>query len=231
MTPALGRTFDAGEFQPGRDRVALVSHRLWVRRFGSDPAVVGKSLYMSQDQMASRSVHLVVRAAGDAANLAGAVQSQIHQLDRTPPAYQVETLEGLLRGQVSGSRALAVLTALFGVLALVLAAVGIYGVVAWTVKGRNREIGLRMALGAQRATVLALVLRRGMLVVLAGVAVGTAGAYALARALASILYGVAPTDPEIFLAIPALLAAVALAAVYIPARRATRVDPVLALRQ
>jgi putative ABC transport system permease protein len=180
--------------------------------------------------MASRNVHLVVRTSGDAAELGAAIQPEIRQIDPAQPVYQVQTLDALLREHVSGTRAVAVVMALFSVLGLVLSSVGVYGVVAWSVAERTHEIGVRMALGARGSEVLTMVLRRGMLVALAGITAGTAAAYLLARALAHLVYGVAPADVAVFTAVPLLLASVALAASWIPARRAARVDPMVALR-
>jgi ABC-type antimicrobial peptide transport system permease subunit len=118
----------------------------------------------------------------------------------------------------------------FGALAVVLAAIGLYGVLAHTVAQRSREIGIRMALGARTQDVLVLVLRQGMTLVLIGIAVGLAGALALARLLSGLLFGITPTDPVTFTVVPLLLGAVALAACWLPARRATKVDPMEALR-
>ena len=122
------------------------------------------------------------------------------------------------------------LTSLFGLLALVLASVGIYGVTAYSVERRTNEIGVRMALGAERGDVLRLVLREGGKLALIGVAIGLVGAIGLTRLMRDLLYGVSPTDPLTFAGVATLLIAVALAACYIPARRATRVDPAVALR-
>jgi putative ABC transport system permease protein len=123
-----------------------------------------------------------------------------------------------------------VLLAFFATLALVLASVGIYGVIAYAVTQRTHDIGVRMALGAEPPDVLRLIVREGMILVLIGVSIGLLGAFGLTRFLASVLYGVRPTDPAIFVFVSLLLVAVAMLASYIPARRATKVDPVVALR-
>ena len=131
---------------------------------------------------------------------------------------------------LSGRRFNMVMLGLFAVLALTLAAVGIYGIVAYSVTERTHEIGVRLALGAQRRDVVAMVVRHGMIMTVAGTGVGLAAAFAVVRVMSGLLYGVSAADPATFIAIPVLLLAVALAACYIPARRATRVDPMIALR-
>ena len=125
---------------------------------------------------------------------------------------------------------MAVLMGVFGVLALVLSSVGVYGVMAYVVSERTQEIGIRMALGSSRSSVLGIVFRRGMTTTLIGLAVGIAVAYAMAPAIASLVYGVSPKDPATFIAIPLALVAAASLAIYIPARRAMRIDPIVALR-
>jgi putative ABC transport system permease protein len=139
-------------------------------------------------------------------------------------------MDELLDNTVSERRLAMLLLSAFAVLALVLVTLGIYGVMAFTVGQRTHEIGIRMALGARRASVLALVVRRGMTLVLIGLAVGLAATYGLTRLLRSLLFGVEPTDPLILGTVPVFLALVALAACYLPARRAAGVDPLLALR-
>ena len=139
-------------------------------------------------------------------------------------------MDEVMSATQSRPRFLTILLTLFSAVALVLAVVGIYGVISYSVAQRTREFGLRMALGAQRAEVLSLVLKRGMLLGLIGVIVGLAGALSLTRFLSGLLFGVTPTDPITFGAVSLLLAAIAFLASYIPARRATKVDPMEALR-
>ena len=173
---------------------------------------------------------LLVRTAGDPIALAASVRSALRHLDPALAVFGLETLDETVSRSVSERRFTMLLLGLFAALALVLAAVGIHGVLSYGVARRTHEIGVRMALGAQPARVVQLVLREGMILAVAGLAIGLAGALALSRLLASLLFGVGPTDPPTFVAVSLLLLAVALAASYIPARRATKVDPVVALR-
>ena len=162
--------------------------------------------------------------------MASAVRKEIAALDSGVPTYQVATMDQLLSASVANERFNLFLLVLFAALALGLAAVGIYGVLAFGVSRRSREIGIRLALGARPRDVLRLVVRQGMQLVIAGVLLGIAGALALTRLMASLLYGVSPTDPATFVVVSALLPMVALIACYFPARRAMHVDPMVALR-
>ncbi|HKV13031.1 MAG TPA: ABC transporter permease [Thermoanaerobaculia bacterium] len=191
----------------------------------------GSEAYWSQLQDPMPDAALVVRTAKDPATLAGPVREQVKALDPNLPIDQIRTLEDLVSASLSQSRFKTVLLALFAGLALVLAAVGVYGVVSYTVAQRTHEIGIRMALGAQRRSVLRLVVGQGMVLVLAGVGAGLAGAWFASRYLEGQVYGVSAKDPVTFLAVPLVLAAVALVANYLPARRATQVDPLVALRR
>ena len=173
---------------------------------------------------------LVVRTTGDALALSRAVQNTVWSIDRNLPLASVKTMEQVIAASVWQPRFNLLLVGLFAGLALVLAAVGIYGVMAYSVTERTHEIGIRMALGAKQSDVLRLVVREGMALAAIGAAIGLAGAFALTRLLGGLLYQVQATDPAIFAAVPCLFATVAFMASYIPARRATRVDPMIALR-
>jgi len=173
---------------------------------------------------------LVVRTAGEPLDLAPAVEGQIHALDADLPIDRVARMNDLYRESRATPRFYLWLMSAFAAVAGVLAAVGIYGVTAYTVGLRTHEIGVRVALGAQRWDVLGLVLRHGMGQVLAGILLGLAGALALSRALAGMLYEIPATDPPTYFTVSGLLAAIALIASYLPARRATRADPLDALR-
>jgi predicted permease len=173
---------------------------------------------------------VVLRTAADPLSLVPALRSQVRSLDRALPVFEVSTMEQYLGEEVAGRRFNMLLLGLFAGLALVLAVVGIYGVAAYSAAQRTHEVGIRIALGASARDVLRLTLGRSLMLTLAGLAIGLAGALALTRFLSSLLYGVGPTDLPTFIAVSVLLAAAALAASYIPARRATRVDPLVALR-
>ena len=187
------------------------------------PYAQGISQYREETSM-------VLRASGDPLALAGAVRGAVREVDKAQPVAKLQTMETVIGESIAQPRFRTVLLGSFGALAVVLAAIGIYGVLAHTVAQRSREIGIRMALGARTQDVLVLVLRQGMTLVLIGMAVGLAGAFALARLLSGLLFGVTPTDTVTFTVVPLVLAAVALAACYLPARRAARVDPMRALR-
>jgi putative ABC transport system permease protein len=173
---------------------------------------------------------LVLRTSQDAPAIDSSVREQISALDRGVPAYQIATMDELLSGSLAPSRFNLFLLVLFAALALSLAAVGIYGVLAFSVSRRTHEIGIRLALGATHANILRLILQQGMTLVLAGIAIGIAGAAAITRLMSGLLYGISPTDPATFFCVALLLALVALLACYLPARRAMRVDPIVALR-
>jgi len=177
------------------------------------------------------SMGLLVRAeGGDAAALAPAVRGEVRALDPELPVYEVRTLRDIVDEALSAKRLATVMMAVFALGALVLAGVGLYSVMSHTVAQRTHEIGIRMALGAQARDVLRLVLRQGVVLVAVGLGIGVAGSYFMTRFMSSILYGVSATDPYVFVGVALLLALVAMAACYFPARRATRVDPMIALR-
>lgn len=174
--------------------------------------------------------NLVIRSKGDPLNLVGAVRREVQAIDPDQPIAAVRTMNDWISNSAATPRYRTVLLGLFAAVALLLASTGIYGVMSYTVAQRTQEIGVRMALGARRWDVLKLVVRQGMGLVLIGVVLGLLGAFALTRVMATLLFGVTARDPFTFAAVAVLLAAVAFVACYIPARRATKVDPLVALR-
>ncbi|HEV3469185.1 MAG TPA: ABC transporter permease [Pyrinomonadaceae bacterium] len=187
-------------------------------------------LYLPHQQNSWSWGTFVVRTAGDPAALAEPVRKEIMAVDREQPVVDVKPLSRLVSESVAQPRFYALLVGAFSAVGLTLAVVGIYSVISYAVTERTHEIGVRMALGAQAADVRRLMIRHGMAYALAGIAAGTLGALAAARYLSSQLFGVTATDTFVFAAVPLLVAAVALAACYVPARRATKVDPLDALR-
>ncbi len=183
---------------------------------------------LSQRYRAQMTLH--VRTAGDPRGVMNQVRAEVRALDRNLPLTDVMTLEEHMRVPLAPAQLFAWLSSAFGVLALLLAATGLYGVMAYLVSGRTREFGIRVALGARSGDVLRLVLSEGLMLVCLGVLLGLLASIALTRVLQSVLYGVSATDPATFACVALLLTAVALVACYIPARRATRVDPMVALR-
>jgi len=200
-----------------------------VRHAGVD-SLAQPTIYWSMAQFPWSGMQLVVRAAGDLRPVATALPGAVHALDPDLAVADVRPLESYLGDALARRRFSMMLLAGFAGLALVLTAVGLYGVIAYTVVQRTREFGIRLALGASQATVLRGVLRGGLLLVGAGVLAGVIGAVAFTRVLGSLLYEVSATDPAVFAGIVALLAVVGVVASYAPARRATRVDPAVALR-
>lgn len=194
---------------------------------GEDPQPVA---YFPLRQQYSPVASLLVRTTGNPEALMGAVRAQVNQIDRNLALTNGQTVGQLLAQGLWAARMGAALLGLFGVLALVLASVGIYGVLSYSVTQRTSEIGIRMALGAQSRQVLKLVLRQGMLLAGVGVLAGVAIALPITSFASSLLYGVSPSDPLTYIVIAVVLLAVALLACYVPARRATRIDPLVALR-
>jgi putative ABC transport system permease protein len=179
---------------------------------------------------ATPSLAIVVRTQSDPDALASPVREAIAQIDPAQPIYDMQSLDQLVAKSLGQRRFTLTLMVLFGVIALVLSAIGIYGVMAFAVTQRTQEIGIRMALGASALDVLKMVVGSGMFLAAIGVAVGLIGAFALTRLMASLLFGVSPTDLVTFGLVTGGLLMVALLACYIPARRATKVDPLVALR-
>jgi predicted permease len=225
---AIGKRFalaDPGA-KPDIEIVGVVKDSRYVDLRETTPRYV----YLPVAQREPYSLTLHVRTAGDPAKLAAMVRGAVRSLDPNLPVYDITTLHAQVDSSLAQERLMASLTTWFGGLATVLAAVGIYGILAFAVARRTREIGIRMALGAEAGSVLALVLRHTAVMVAAGLVLGVAGAAGVTRLIGGTLYGVKPLDPIVMLGACAVLAAMALAASYVPARRAALTDPLTALR-
>jgi putative ABC transport system permease protein len=189
-------------------------------------------VYFALAQMAGRyrRMNLAVRTSVDPTSTVAAIQAAIREVDKDQPVYQIQTIDELMRDSVGTRRFALIILIMFATLALVLAVSGIYGVISYAVTQRTQEIGIRMALGASTKDVLRLVLGQFMRLTVVGVVLGLIGAYALTRLMTSLLFGVTATDTTTFVLVSITLSLVALVACLIPARRATRVDPLVALR-
>jgi putative ABC transport system permease protein len=173
---------------------------------------------------------LAVKTKADPTSLTAAIRNEVQQIDKDQPISNVDTMENIVAGTVAPQKFATWLLGIFAATAMLLAAIGIYGVMAYSVTQRTHEIGIRMALGAGQKDVLRMVIGQGMKLALIGVALGLAGSFAATHLMSSLLYGVSATDPLTYGGVALLLAAVALFACLIPARRATKVDPMIALR-
>ncbi len=188
------------------------------------------TLYFPHRLWAEFQVVFAVRTSNDPLSLAGAFKREVRAMDEELPVSDVRTMRSYVNDALAPTRFTLILIGIFAAVALLLASIGIYGVISYAVSQRTHELGIRMAMGASSNSIFRLVVGQGMLLALLGLAVGLAAAFALTRLLASILFGVSPTDPATFIGISLLLTSVAGLACYLPARRATRVDPIIALR-
>jgi putative ABC transport system permease protein len=200
-----------------------------VHQLGLD-AAPEPTIYWPHPELVMSGMTILVRTSNDPLALLSTIRNQLQQLDRELPMSAVATMDQLLADSLSRARFTMLLLGIFALVALVLAAVGVYGLIAYSVTQRTQELGIRMAIGAQRRDVLRLVLEQGTRLTLLGVAIGVLAALALSRLLGGLLFGVSATDPLTFAGVAGLLAVVALLACFVPARRATRVDPMVALR-
>jgi len=223
----FGRHDNPQNNNPWMEVVGVVNH---VKHYGVDQDS-RVEMYLPYQQNAIPSFTILARTSGDPSSLISAVRQAVQSVDPDVPTYQTRTLESIVSDRVAQRRLAAVLISVFGGLALLLAAVGIYGVMAYAVTQRTHELGIRMALGAQRRDVFKLVIGNGMLLATIGLVIGFVTAFfGLAPLVASVLFQVQATDPPTYAASPLVLLLVALLACWIPARRATRVDPMIALR-
>ncbi|MGH9431444.1 MAG: ABC transporter permease [Terriglobia bacterium] len=225
----IGRRIRPGFTDPWCTVVGVVAD---VKNAGIDKPA-GTELYLPYDQpqgSGTSGVSLILRTAGNPTGIVGAVRGLVNNLDPQLPVSKVRTMDDIILASQSRPRFLTVLLTLFASVALILAAIGLYGVISYSVSRRTQEFGVRMALGAQQGDVLKLVLSQGLRLAAVGIALGLLGAFALTRAMAGLLYGIQATDPITYVVFSLALALVAVFASYIPARRATKVDPMVALR-
>ncbi len=185
-------------------------------------------VYVTYDQSPTNDVNLIVAQASDLPTTA--IEAAVHRVDKNQALAEIRTLDEIKSGTVASDRLETILLTTFATLALLLSSVGIYGVISYSVTQRTHELGIRAALGASQAGLLSLVIRQGMLLAFAGLALGAAGSLALTRLLSTLLFGISPRDPATLIAVAAILSTVALLACYIPARRAAGIDPTVALR-
>jgi putative ABC transport system permease protein len=226
---AVGRSLILGVMDPKQSRCPIVGVVADTLELGLN-ATAEPTMYFASYSGFGKSAVVLIRAAGDPMALAGVLRREVAALDREAPVNEIWTMEEIVDKSLAGRKFSVLLISMFGALALTLAAVGLYGVVSYSVTQRNREMGLRMALGAQQGQVLRMVIGEAMKLTIAGAAVGAAVAGFAGRTLESELYGVRSSDPESFAGAAAILLVVALMGAWIPARRAMRVDPVVALR-
>jgi putative ABC transport system permease protein len=224
---ALGKRFRFGDSRPWVTIVGVVGN---IRQSGLEKPPSAE-MYLPAAQDPTPLTGLAIRTNADPKGLAAAVRREIRLVDRGVPITDVRTMEEVLDREVFQRRVQMLLLSIFAAVALLLASLGIYGVLAYLVSQRTQEIGIRMALGASPLDVLLAVAGQGMALSVTGIAVGVAAALALTRVVSKLLFGIAASDPATFLAVSLLLLLVALAACYVPARRAMRIDPILALRE
>jgi len=225
----VGRRIKYGRLASSNPWMTIVGVVADTRRTGYDAAVRPET-YLPLAQSTTASLQMVVRTGGDPAAAAPVLRSAVRAADPQVPLWQVGPLEDQLRELTAQRRFNTVLLSAFGLVAAALAAVGIYGLLAYSVDQRTRELGVRVALGASTSGILALILREGLVLCGIGLAIGLAGALALGRSLSSLLYDVPPTDPATFAAIAGATTLIALVACLVPAVRAVRVDPLTAIR-
>jgi putative ABC transport system permease protein len=228
----VGKRFRIGDYpQNAGDPVAVIGVVSDAKYLGLADEPYPEMFFSMEQGGATNAMTFVFRTTQDPHGLAGRVRSIIREIDPNQPITKVSTVETLMAESVAPQRLTMLLGGIFAALALVLAGTGLYGVISYSVAQRTHEIGLRMALGATRADILRMVLRRGLVLAGAGVTAGVILAASAASMMSSLLYGVRPHDPTVFVGVPGLLFAVAVLASYLPARRATKVDPMLALRE
>jgi predicted permease len=252
-----GRFFSNHDTRPNAQRVAVIDEK-FAQRFWPNEDPVGERLWHDPKQpltivgvvgsvkqygldVDGRIVvyfpspgllsYQVARTASDPAEVASAIVRAIHEVDPTIPVYDIRTMSDRMKDSMARQRFSAIMLGAFAVFALILAAVGVYGVMSYLVSQGTHDIGVRMALGAQRSRIVGMVLRQGLELTAGGIIIGLIGAAALTRVMESLLFGISARDVVTFSTVPIVLAGIAVLATYLPARRATLVDPVVALRQ
>jgi predicted permease len=233
----IGKRVHLEQFNVDAEIVGVVGHvKQWGPAANEQSAVKAQFYYPFMQlpekvmPLAAGSVAVVLRTQGDPAAIMGPVRRAVNEMDPREVVYAVQTMEDVIAGSFAARRLSMILLSAFAALALVLSCIGIYGVISYLVGQHTQEIGVRMALGAQRTDVMRLVLGQAAKMTLLGVSVGVAGALGLTRLMANQLFGVTAHDPLTYVGVAILLALVALLACYLPARRAVRVDPIVALR-
>jgi ABC-type antimicrobial peptide transport system permease subunit len=245
--PEIGRTFSIQEDTPGGPRVAVITHKLWASRFASDPQMVGRPVSLNGDAYTvigilpprfrsepPADVFIPLQADPNSTNFGHYLSVAAHLkpgVDAQLPVAQVRSMDDLLAQSIARQSFNMLLLTIFGAIALLLAAVGVYGIMSYSVEQATHDISVRLALGADRRDILSLVVGQGMKLAGAGLLAGAVAAFGASRLLAKMLYGVKTTDPQTYGIVIAVLGAIALLACYLPARRAMRVDPVNALKQ
>jgi putative ABC transport system permease protein len=229
---AIGKRIKRGSFKSQNPWMTIVGVVRYIKnkRLDTGSHVQAYFPYYQDPQPNAMSLAVRTRPGVDPASLSASVRQTVQQVDRNQPIYNIKTMQQIVSESVAQQRLSMLLLAIFAGAALVLAAVGLYGVLAYLVSIRTHEIGIRMALGASRRDVLKLIVGQGMLLTMIGIVIGLAGAFLLTRIMSSLLFGVRATDPVTFIIVSVVLATVAMLACLIPARRATRVDPMVALR-
>ena len=225
---ALGQQIQRGG--PDSPRLTIVGVAGTINSIDLGQPVTKERVYRPATQQAPAAMALVLKTGLDPTTLAGQLRGAVRSIDPEQPIADVRTMDQWVSRSLELRRTPAMLLALFGSVALVLSAIGIYGVLAFSVAQRGREFGIRQALGADRTSILTLVLKQGLMTAGVGIVLGLIGSAIAARLMQRMLFGVSRYDPAVFAAVTAVLFAVAVAACYIPARRATRVDPMVALR-
>ncbi len=224
---AVGKNIKTGRNDPPITVIGIVRR---VKMDGLNEDSNRVQSYFPFRQLPNGGMTVVIKTANDPMGIVSAARQQVLEIDPDQPVYGVNTMEQLRADSIAPDRLTLMLLASFAAVALILAGVGIYGVMAYSVTQRTHEIGIRMALGARQSDVLGMVIRQGMKLAVVGLAIGLGGAWLATRAMASLLFGVSATDPMTFAVISLVLAGVALGACFVPARRATKVDPMIALR-